>query len=158
MVMCGNLWSAAQPDSGFFRQDLSSKWTQKIYTCASASKASVKTVTFQYNGTTDLTALRVVDVQPAATPATFAVEKRSARYRIQDIDLLFGVVEPSTPESEDVSVYTGDIFLPASTRQRNMAIRQVDTNAAARAFNDVWNAVYTATASSADVGIRGIPK
>ncbi|KAK5676998.1 hypothetical protein LTR17_027720 [Elasticomyces elasticus] len=161
-IKCGYLFGTSQPEGGSLRRDLLSKWSQKLYVCASAVQASVQTVRFRYNGTNSLPALKVLSVSPKVysdKPPTFAVEKRPHNFTIRDIDLLWGVVGSNTQESDDIRVYhTEDIFLPAGASERDMAIRQVDTNMAGRSFQDVWHAVYSSTAGIAGTGLRGIPK
>ena len=67
-MRCGYLYGVPRPlneaQGQSWRYDLGSNWAQQLYTCASAIKASVKTVTFASNGTESLEALSVVDVNP----------------------------------------------------------------------------------------------
>ena len=73
-VECGLVFGAARRKDGtetlIFEPG---KWyTQSIYSCASATKATIKTVDFRYNATREtghtLKALSVVNVSPKAYP------------------------------------------------------------------------------------------
>ncbi|KAF2271016.1 hypothetical protein CC78DRAFT_563594 [Lojkania enalia] len=44
--------------------DPGTEWSVPMYSCASASKASIKTVLFRYNGTESLHSLDIVDIKP----------------------------------------------------------------------------------------------
>ena len=44
--------------------DPGTEWTVPLYSCASASKALIKTVQFRYNGTEGLRSLDILDIKP----------------------------------------------------------------------------------------------
>lgn len=53
-----------QDDGDKLTFDSGSKWSMKLFTCASAVKASIKTVSFNYNGTeSSLANLVVTDIE-----------------------------------------------------------------------------------------------
>ncbi|UNI23166.1 hypothetical protein JDV02_009001 [Purpureocillium takamizusanense] len=70
LIACGLVYGAAQrTDQGNpLVPDPGSKWVFPVYSCASSVIASIKTVTFQYNGT-DLSALKVANVEPKKYPS-----------------------------------------------------------------------------------------
>lgn len=44
--------------------DPGTAWSMPLYSCASAARASIKNVSFKYNGTAGLQSLKVVDIKP----------------------------------------------------------------------------------------------
>lgn len=77
--------------------DLGSRWELPVFTCASSISASIRTITFRYNGT-DLSALQVVHDQPKeyANPSDrplWAVENMEwPKYNIGNDQPLWGVI------------------------------------------------------------------
>jgi len=67
-AMCGLLRAPAQrTDNGSASiWERGSKWSSPMYVCASAVKATIKTVTFRTNGTGNLQALEVLDIKEKA--------------------------------------------------------------------------------------------
>ncbi|KAF2757345.1 hypothetical protein EJ05DRAFT_440002, partial [Pseudovirgaria hyperparasitica] len=69
-LACGVVYGAARPADGVSTLIYTpgSRWSVPMYSCVSAAKASLKTVSFQYsgNGTADFRALKVVDVADKA--------------------------------------------------------------------------------------------
>src|SRR5699024_2503127 len=65
LIACGLVYGAAQRTDGgdSLVPDPGSKWVIPVYSCASSVTASIKTVTFQYNGT-DLSALKAAKIDP----------------------------------------------------------------------------------------------
>lgn len=69
LIACGLVYGAAQRTDGgdSLVPDPGSKWVIPVYSCASSVTASIKTVTFQYNGT-DLSALKAAKIDPKEYP------------------------------------------------------------------------------------------
>jgi hypothetical protein len=65
-------------------------WTQPMYTCVSASRATIKTVTFLYNGTGDLSDLHVIN----ATEKSYANTSSMPVWGVEDSGLVYRQVTP----------------------------------------------------------------
>ncbi|KAM6513478.1 hypothetical protein FALCPG4_015893 [Fusarium falciforme] len=65
-VSCGLVIGMARlldsPDTISLSYPTGTNWTQPIYSCASAAKAVIKTVTFEYNGTRGLLGLNILNI------------------------------------------------------------------------------------------------
>lgn len=151
-------------DGQTYRYDLNSNWTQQLFTCASAIKASVKTVTFSSNATSDstnLSALRVLDVQPRnysqGNLPVWAIEKADD-YGIEDITLLWGLVNESQVSNLNFETRrTAELYLSAATHQ--VTFGQIyDSFAAGIAFAASWNSVNAYAAAIRGVAIDYIPR
>lgn len=101
LVGCGLMRSVPQKqgDGDSWTFDTGSRWSQKLYTCASAISASVKTVSFEYNRTDGLLSTLAVsglrDKEYDKTgPPTWAVQDTGLRYRVMDTNPLWGLVAP----------------------------------------------------------------
>lgn len=100
------------PGSNLIMEDGSS-WTQKIYTCATATRATVKTVDFTYNSTDEndrtLTALTVDSVRDknyatlAAMPL-WGTENLGNGYDMTELNLVWGLVSDKEVGNANVSV------------------------------------------------------
>jgi hypothetical protein len=94
-----------------------SNWSQPLYSCASALKASVKRVSFQINGTASLSNLVVNNIQPVtyssnASAPLWAVENTGLN--IADVAPFWGLI--SSEYSSSPSLYTIQrefLYLPA---------------------------------------------
>jgi len=74
-VSCGLLRGPPRPLSGGSPLVFApgSKWTSSLFTCASAVKATIKTVSFQLNGNSDLSNLSATSITPKSYPSTAAM-------------------------------------------------------------------------------------
>ena len=94
-----------------------SSWRQPLYSCASAVKASVKTVNLKLEGDASIRNLRIESLQPkkygaAQQPPTWAVEKTGLQ--IRDINTFWGIVDSSYINSENLQTIKSDHFyIPA---------------------------------------------
>ncbi|XP_014561460.1 hypothetical protein COCVIDRAFT_22421 [Bipolaris victoriae FI3] len=94
-------------------------WTQRVYTCASASRATIKTVTFLYNGNGGLSDLRVINVTEKTYPNTssmpiWGVEDSGITYR--DIKPFWGLLSPKFAERSNISsIQRESLWLPGYT-------------------------------------------
>lgn len=100
------------PDSG-------SKWSQPIYSCASAVKANIKTVSFTYNGTEEaFTNLVITDMKEKTytnkdSLPLWGVENTGGAYRNSGINLIWGLVSPEYESNPNVStVHQESLYLP----------------------------------------------
>lgn len=121
LVFCGLMHGAPQRlNSGSpLVFDTGSQWSQKLYTCASAVKATVKTVSFNYNGTDGLLSnLAVTDVQDKTysdegSMPVWGVENTGNKYLMQDLNLIWGLVSPTYENDVNVStVQQPSLYLP----------------------------------------------
>ncbi|KAK2772244.1 hypothetical protein FQN53_004680 [Emmonsiellopsis sp. PD_33] len=100
MVGCTLLYGAAKPTDGGspLIANPGSRWSLPVYSCASAVKALVKEVTFQYNGT-DFSGLMVNSTKPK----TYQDDKSKPLWAVEDLgDIpisagkpLWGILGPS---------------------------------------------------------------
>ncbi|KAH8668430.1 hypothetical protein BX600DRAFT_548781 [Xylariales sp. PMI_506] len=122
LVACGQMRSVPQrtsPGSSLVPDDGSS-WTQKIYTCASASKASIKTVSFTYNSTNGLfPTLEVAGIRDKnytdneSGMPLWGVENVANAYLIADLNLVWGLVSEDQVNNVNVStVRQPHLYLP----------------------------------------------
>ena len=167
-VRCGYLYGIPYPsqesDGQLYRYDLNSNWTQELYTCASAMKASVKTVSFRSNATNStatINDLNVLNVQPKDYSTTglplWAVEKAEG-YNIEDINLFWGLIEESQINDSSLEVRrAAELYLPAATHQVTFG-HIYDSFAAGAAFAASWNSVYAYAAAVRGVAIDYIPR
>jgi len=96
-----------------------SQWSQKIFSCATAVKATVKTVSFNYNGTDGLLSnLAVTNVQDKIYPdeasmPLWGVENTGGGYTNFQLNLIWGLVSPTYENNANVStVRQPSLYLP----------------------------------------------
>jgi hypothetical protein len=65
-------------------------WIQPMYTCVSASRATIKTVTFLYNGTGGLSDLHVINATEKSYPDTSSMPL----WRVEDSGLVYRQITP----------------------------------------------------------------
>jgi hypothetical protein len=88
-----------------------STWTQRMFGCATVTRARMQRVTFSFNGTMDLTALSISRSNIDA-PVLWATEK--SEINIGDIDLFWGRVPDSLEGDPSLWTIRSDIFyIPA---------------------------------------------
>jgi hypothetical protein len=86
--------------------DPGTEWTVPLYSCASASKASIKTVSFQYNGTAGLQSLQIKDIKPKEyakeeDKPLWAVER--LEMKLQDVNPVWGITLPEHDGHPNIS-------------------------------------------------------
>ncbi|KAF7763942.1 hypothetical protein Agabi119p4_8479 [Agaricus bisporus var. burnettii] len=98
-------------DSRMF--DRGSKWTQGIHACSSATRASVQTVTFSSNSSTDIQGLQI-SREKKGLNVVWATEKTN--FRIADVDLFWGRVDDRYENDSSLWTTRSDRFyLPAGS-------------------------------------------
>jgi hypothetical protein len=115
-VGCGVLYGAPRREDGspslIFTPG--SQWTLPMYTCATGVKASVKEVSFRYNGTDGLKSLAPFSIQEQmnpSNPVTWGVEN-TAMTLVNGLPL-WGLVSASTQTSPELSVVRSPyLYLP----------------------------------------------
>jgi hypothetical protein len=96
-----------------------SKWSQKMFACATAVKATIKTVSLTYNSTDgSFRTLAVTDTKDKqykdkGSMPLWGVEKTGYRYRLPELNLIWGLVSPAYQENANIStVRQPSLFLP----------------------------------------------
>jgi hypothetical protein len=115
-IGCGVLYGAPRREDGtpslIFTPG--SQWTLPMYTCATGVKASVKEVSFRYNGTDGLKSLAPFSIQEQTNPSnpvTWGVENTAMM--LADGSPLWGLVSASTQTSPELSVVQSPyLYLP----------------------------------------------
>jgi hypothetical protein len=118
---CGMVFGAARrrdgSDSLIFAPG--TQWTVPLYSCATATKAVVKEVNFQYNGTQGLKSLNIISVTEKAYASDddkplWGVENTSLM--LGDASALWGLVSPDYQGRSDLStVRSSQLWLPGYT-------------------------------------------
>ncbi|RDA91144.1 hypothetical protein CP533_0433 [Ophiocordyceps camponoti-saundersi (nom. inval.)] len=123
LISCGLLQSIPQRTDGGdpFTQENGAKWMKKLYSCASATKATIKTVTLTYNNTEEdsrldgLSALEIRDKEypDEASMPLWGVEDVGNRYLASEIGLVWGLVSPEYEGRANITTYRQpSLYLP----------------------------------------------
>jgi hypothetical protein len=117
---CGLLYGTPirQDGSASLFFEPGSDWSVPMYTCASAIKASIKTVSFQYNKTSDLSGVTVLDIvdksYPNETSKPLWGVENSEMYLI-DGNPLWGLVTPEAALRLNISTIRKEhLYLPGN--------------------------------------------
>lgn len=109
VAACGLMYGAPKRlDNGnSIRFDPGSNWSVPLYSCISTAKAIIKTVSFQFNGSDDLSALTVTDIQDKVyadntSKPLWGVEQTNLT--LEDVLPLWGLV--SSPNQGNISLST----------------------------------------------------
>ena len=95
-----------------------SRWSVSLYSCASAVKASIKTVDFLFNGTSGLKGLKVVGTRDkvydrSTLEPTWAVE--NLELPLEAVQPLWGLVAPGAKEARNTSTLRAKtLWLPGA--------------------------------------------
>lgn len=99
--------------------DSGSRWSQPLYSCATAAKATIKTVTFSFNGTDqNLKNLNVTSVKDKVYPdekskPLWGVEDTGNAYNMDQMKLIWGLVSSQYENHPNVStVRQESLYLP----------------------------------------------
>ncbi|KAH8700398.1 hypothetical protein BGW36DRAFT_292361 [Talaromyces proteolyticus] len=108
-TMCGIVYGAPRRrDNGTpLLFDPGSNWTIPVYSCISTAKAIIKTVSFQFNGSDDLSGLTVTDIRDKvytdnASKPLWGVEQTNLN--LSDVSPIWGLI--SSPNQGNVSLST----------------------------------------------------
>ncbi|GFF34512.1 hypothetical protein IFM46972_04257 [Aspergillus udagawae] len=115
LVGCGLVYGAANRTDGVspLRADPNSPWSIPLYICASAVKASLKTVSFRYNGT-GLDALSINSLSQKTYPSAplWAVEDLPDRI-LSEVQPLWGILPANTTSTDNLSTIANpSLYLP----------------------------------------------
>lgn len=119
-VACGLIYGTPRPSEGdpnpFRSPRAREMYSQPIYSCASAAKASIKEVTFRYNGTGGLSGLAVVNIvdkqySKHEDKPLWGVEDSGLMYR--DVEPLWGLVDSEFEGRPNISTLRKEsLYLP----------------------------------------------
>lgn len=131
LVSCGNMMGVPQrvsPGSSLVF-DRGSLWTQKIFTCASAVKATVKTVSFNYNGTQDLlkslsvSSIKDKEYKDQTSMPLWGIEDTGNAFYTKDINLVWGIISSEYEQNPNVSALrSSSLYLPGWIDPSSMSI------------------------------------
>ncbi|KAL4890583.1 hypothetical protein BDV59DRAFT_184244 [Aspergillus ambiguus] len=147
-VSCGIIYGAATPSDGSnaFTWDPKSTWSIPLYTCASATKAMIKTVHFSYNGTGSLKDLHILGIYDKQYERQedlpyWGVERRED-LNVGDVSPVWGMVAPEYKDHPGLSVVQKEhLWLPDG--QSTLSIGYSSDNLPAAEFaNKALRAVY----------------
>jgi hypothetical protein len=150
--MCGLIHGAPQrQDTGnSLIFESGSEWSQPLYACASAIKATIKTVSFSYNGTDnsleDLTVTSIEDKAYAVGEALpiWGVENTGNAYTTSDLELIWGLVSDEYASHENIStVRQNSLYLPGYSGDAFLQTAGLDYMPGAEAFLDAMSPSYT---------------
>jgi hypothetical protein len=110
-----------------------SRWSQPLYSCATTAKATIKTVSFSFNGTDqNLNNLNITNIQNKVYPdensrPLWGVENTGNGYTLNQMNLIWGIVSPQYENNPNVStVRQESLYLPGWCSLDNSMYR-VDT-------------------------------
>ncbi|KAI2844525.1 hypothetical protein CBS12448_9909 [Aspergillus niger] len=117
-VACGTVFAAPRRLEGdSLIPDTNSTWSTPLYSCAAATKAAVREVTFRFNGTGGLDKLVIQSINekkykdPSELPL-WGVE-RLKNHTLQNVRPLWGLVSPEVGARDDISTVQRDyLWLP----------------------------------------------
>jgi hypothetical protein len=162
-VQCGMVYGAARRRDGtrslFF--DPGSQWTVPIYTCASASKASIKTVTFRYNGTQGLPSLNIVSIKPK----TYAKEEDKPLWAVEnltmdkdDVNPIWGLTTPEHQNGPNISTSRQEhLYLPGSSSGTGIVTMPSSGSQNLAGVDFYQNAMAVAYDIDHDKDVSGVP-
>ncbi len=151
-VECGQVFGAARRRDGtetlIFEPG---KWyVQPVYSCASATKATIKTVDFRYNATQEtghtLKALSVLNVTPKrykdnASMPIWGVE--TVNYDLSGLSQLWGIIDPEQEHAVNLStIRSPDVYLPGYSGSLSNSPRGRDNVPGANGPRNVLYAIY----------------
>lgn len=119
VARCGLFYGAPQRvsdgESSIFEPG--SQWTVPMYSCITVTRAVIKTVTFRFNGTDNLTGLTILDIRNKEYPneeskPLWGVE--NLQMNLSDVKPLWGLVSPERAEGvPDISTLRKEsLYLP----------------------------------------------
>ncbi|KAK5198630.1 hypothetical protein LTR92_001101 [Exophiala xenobiotica] len=128
-------------------------WTRQIYSCASASKASIKSVHFKYNATTNegLGSLNVTRLTQKvyaneSTMPLWGVE--TPNMKLNGLGPFWGLISPDQQDSVNLSTIRAEkLYIPASSNtvwgSALSDLGGTDFNPGTNGPPQIWNTIYS---------------
>ncbi|GKZ26724.1 hypothetical protein AbraCBS73388_002977 [Aspergillus brasiliensis] len=120
-VACGTVFAAPRRiDGDPLIPDTNSSWSTPLYSCAAATKAAVREVTFRFNGTGGLDKLVIQSInekkyKDSSELPLWGVEQLK-NHTLQNVRPLWGLVSPQVGSRDDISALKRDyLWLPGYT-------------------------------------------
>ncbi len=119
--MWHDIWAAQRKDgSRTLVLEPDTWWTQKVYSCATAIKATIKEVRFRWNATSatgnTLNALTIANVSDKSYPSNESMPLwgvETPGYKLEDISQLWGLIAPELKHSANLSTsHAPHLYLP----------------------------------------------
>lgn len=120
-VGCGLVYGVPQrqdPGNSMNFEDPGSTWSIPLYSCATGVKSIIKTVSFQFNGSDDLSGLKIQKIRPKpyanqSSMPLWGVENTSIMLR--DVRPLWGLVAPESASQMKLSTLRKEgLWLPGT--------------------------------------------
>jgi hypothetical protein len=120
-ISCGLVYGVAQRQtagSPLMFDDPGSRWSIPLYSCATGVKATIKTVSFRFNGSDDLSGLKVGGISPKtyldnSSKPLWGVE--NTRQLLRDVRPLWGLVSPESARKLGLSTVRQEhLWLPGT--------------------------------------------
>ncbi|KAH7400636.1 hypothetical protein DE146DRAFT_781147 [Phaeosphaeria sp. MPI-PUGE-AT-0046c] len=158
-VECGLMYAPPRLSSGnldiFSRGRAGQNLTQPIYSCASASKATIKTVTFSYNGTGGFEGLQVLSVidkkyESTSDKPLWGMENTGMNY--SEVTPLWGLVNSKYRDDPKVSTLQSEsLWLPGFPEgiRQSLPINPFMNTPGAHFYSAAMSYVYTSLGSTA---------
>lgn len=118
VALCGTLYGAPRREDGSLSLlfDPGSSWTLPMYSCISTAKASIKTVSFRFNGSDDVSGLSVTNVQDKTYPDEASKPLWGVEHydlNLTDVVPLWGLVTPESAATLNLSTLRKEsLYLP----------------------------------------------
>ncbi|EAW25673.1 uncharacterized protein NFIA_044920 [Aspergillus fischeri NRRL 181] len=163
LIGCGLVYGAANRTDGVspLRTDPNSPWSIPLYICASAVKASLKTVSFRYNGTgLDGLSITSLSQKTYPSPPLWAVEDLPDR-TLEEVQPLWGILPSNTTSPEpavnlstiaSTSLYLPGYIDPTTTPFTGLAPVPVSTGQNLPGVDFYTQALYRALSISRPAG------
>ncbi|PFH62314.1 hypothetical protein XA68_14174 [Ophiocordyceps unilateralis] len=155
LISCGLLQSIPQREDGgdAFAQEDGTQWMKKLFSCASATKATIKTVTLSYNNTGDnlFDGLKVMSARDKeyadeGSMPLWGVEDVGNEYLAGEIGLIWGLVSPEQEGRANVTTYRQpSLYLPGrmSTKSHQIPfMSDGDALAGSDFASNMWLGTY----------------
>lgn len=110
LVKCGLMRGVPQrqtPGSSI-NFDVGSRWSQPLYTCATAVKATIKTASFNYNGTGGVENLKIPSIRPknysdTSSMPLWGYENTGNAYTLDQLPMIWGLISSEYEYNPNVS-------------------------------------------------------
>lgn len=128
-------------------------WTRPIYSCASATKVSIKTVRFIYNSsnTNTLDSIKVLSITDKVYPNETSLPiwgVETPNMKLRDLDPFYGLIAPEKQDSINLTTIRSDhLYVPASSAtvwgsSLSTSLSGNDFNPGVEGPPQIWNSVY----------------